>query len=81
MTDEQLKQQWASEVSDKLVGRKIVAARYITAEEVKALGWMSSAILLTLDDGTMLFPQSDDEGNNAGAIATTIEDLPVIPVI
>lgn len=81
MTDEQLKKQWSREVADKLVGRKIVGVRYMTADEVKDCGWFNAAILIKLDDGTLLYPQSDDEGNAAGAIATTNEELPVIPVI
>jgi hypothetical protein len=34
-----------------------------------------------LDNGEMLYPSSDDEGNGAGALHTTIDELPIIPVI
>ena len=81
MTDEQLKKQWAKEAADKLVGRRIVAVRFMTKEEVKDCAWFSAAVILKLDDGTMLYPMADDEGNGAGALATTNEVLPVIPVI
>ena len=81
MTDEQLKKQWAKEAADKLVGRKIVKVRYMTKKEVEDCGWFNAAVILKLDDGTMLYPMADDEGNNAGSLATTNEDLPVIPVI
>lgn len=81
MTDEQLKKQWSKETSNLLVGKRIVGVRYMTAEEVKDFGWYSSAILIKLSDGTLLYPQSDDEGNSAGSIATTNSELPVIPVI
>jgi hypothetical protein len=81
MTDEQLKKKWADEVSAKLVGRKIVKVRYMSKKEVNDCGWYNAAVIIKLDDGTMIYPMSDDEGNNAGALATTNEDLSVIPVI
>jgi hypothetical protein len=81
MSDAELKKQWADEVSVKLVGRKIVSVRYMTKEEVKDCAWFNAAVILKLDNGTLLYPMADDEGNNAGALATTHEDLPVIPVI
>lgn len=52
-----------------LVGRKIIAVRYMTAAEQQHVGWHRSPVVLQLDDGTLLFPQSDDEGNDAGALA------------
>jgi hypothetical protein len=81
MSDAELKKQWADEVSAKLVGRKIVSVRYMTKEEVKDCAWFNSAVILKLDDGTLLYPMADDEGNNAGALATSDEALPLIPVI
>jgi hypothetical protein len=36
--------------------------------DVEALGWDRSAVMLVLDDGTLLYPSSDDEGNDAGAL-------------
>lgn len=52
----------------QLVGRRIAIVRYLNPEEQKALGWSSSSVLLILDDGTLLFPSTDDEGNDAGAL-------------
>ena len=76
-----LKKKWSKEVGGKLVGRKIVAVRYMTDKERKEQWWSKSAVVIRLDDGSALYPMSDDEGNDAGAIATTYEDLPVIPTI
>ena len=53
---------------DPLVGRKIVAARHMTPAEAKAQAWYQAAPVLELDDGTILFPSRDDEGNGAGAL-------------
>jgi hypothetical protein len=52
----------------QLEGRTIVKARYLTEEEVGDLGWNLLVIVLELDDGTLLFPSMDDEGNNGGAL-------------
>ena len=52
-----------------LIGRKIVNVRHLNPKECNDLNWYSSSLVLFLDDGTCLIPQSDDEGNNGGAMA------------
>jgi hypothetical protein len=52
----------------KLVGRKIVESRYMTKAECLDLEWYDRTVIITLDDGTTLYPSSDDEGNNSGAL-------------
>lgn len=59
---------WTEKASAILVGRTIKAVRYTTQKECEGLDWGASAIVLELDDGTLLFPSSDDEGNSAGAL-------------
>lgn len=81
MTKSELKRKWAKEVEEKFVGRRITGVRYMTAGEVAAAGWGHSAVVLRLDDGALIHPMSDDEGNEAGSLATTYDDLPVVPVI
>ena len=51
-----------------LVGKTIVAVRQMTKDEVEAKGWYRAAPVLHLSDGTHLYPSSDEEGNNAGAL-------------
>jgi hypothetical protein len=51
MNDE-FKQDWGGQATKALVGKKIVAARYLNDDEVESLGWFKSAIVLLLDDGT-----------------------------
>ena len=80
MNDE-FKKDWGDQATKALVGKKIVAARYLNDDEVESLGWYKSAIVLLLDDGTYVYPSRDDEGNGAGALFTSHADLPVIPVI
>jgi hypothetical protein len=67
-TTEQTKARW-EKAFQPLVGRKITSVRWMMKEEQKEAGWYSSPIILQLDDGTLLYPQSDDEGNDGGALA------------
>lgn len=64
-----------------LKGRKIVGVRYLTEEERDDLGWFSRPVVIFLDNGEYIFPMSDDEGNDAGALATSFDDVAVLPVI
>lgn len=50
------------------MGRKIVGARYMLPNEARNHGWHRRPLVLILDDGTAIYPSSDDEGNDAGAI-------------
>jgi len=71
---------WAKKVADHIVGRKIIDVNYMTKEETKEFGWYHSAINIYLDNGFILSPMQDDEGNGAGAMCTNIKDLQTIPV-
>lgn len=72
---------WASEARKILVGRTIAAVRYMTEEEAADSDFYSSPIVIIFDDGSYIFPMRDDEGNDAGALATSNEDTPTLPVI
>lgn len=73
--------EWIKKAEKELLNRKIVAIRYMTSEEMETLGWYSKAIVLQLDNGHLIFPSQDDEGNDAGALFTTSDETPVIPVM
>ena len=81
MMSKELKRKWSENVGNKLVGRRIVAVRYMTDKERRKHWWSKSAVIIKLDDGSALYPMSDDEGNDAGAIATTYDGLLVIPTV
>ena len=55
----------------------------MTKEEADESYWDYQPVLLILDDGTALCPMSDDEGNEAGAIACIGDNVEVetIPVM
>ena len=75
-------QTWEEKISKQLVGRKIVEVRWMTPEEAKESYWDYQPVLLILDDGTALCPMSDDEGNEASALAVlNNEELSTIPVM
>jgi hypothetical protein len=58
-----------------IVGRRIVEVRPMTRPEARKEGWEPDqarspveATVLVLDDGTILYPSRDDEGNGPGAL-------------
>jgi len=51
-----------------IAGRKIVSIRDMNDIEMAREGWDSKATVLELDDGTLLYPSCDEEGNGAGAL-------------
>jgi len=59
---------WENYARKHLEGRTIVDVRYLTDQEMKGMGWHNKSIVLELSDGSLLFPSSDDEGNDAGAL-------------
>jgi hypothetical protein len=72
---------WTKIARDQLLGRKIVLVRYMTKEEADQLKWDSRPIILQLDDGNIIYPSQDDEGNGPGSLFTNNETNPVIPVL
>ena len=73
-------QEWVNAISDKLVGKTVKEVRYISNEDAREMYWDARAIAIQLSDGEWVFPMQDDEGNGPGALSTTYEDLPTIPV-
>ena len=72
---------WTEIASNLLLGRKIVLVRYLTNEEMEDMGWHCRCVVIQLDDGTLILPSSDDEGNSAGALFTSNKEHDTLPVI
>lgn len=76
---------WGDECRKFLVGKTIKTCRYLTKEELVACFGdddMPAPLVIEFTDGHYIFPMSDDEGNNAGALATSHQGrLSTIPVI
>jgi hypothetical protein len=75
------KDRWLRKIRPTLIGLKITHVRYLSDKEVENLGWNSSGVVIRFDNGMSMWPSADDEGNDAGALFTTDEELDVIPVI
>ena len=56
------------QIGKELIGRKIVAVRQMTKTEVEFEGWFRGTTIYELDDGTLIYPSQDDEGNDSGAL-------------
>lgn len=81
ITDDQVVPHWEKKAASVLVGRTIKRVRYLTPKEVESLGWYSRSVVIELDNGVLVWPSSDDEGNDAGALFTTDERVDTLPVI
>lgn len=60
-------------MSAEVVGHKIARIRAMGVEEAVREGWESlpphiSTVVLELDNGTLLYPSQDPEGNGPGAL-------------
>jgi len=67
-TSAQQTKRWTKYAKEHLKGRTIKDVRYMTPSELSDLGWYSRPIVLVLDNGTLLYPSQDDEGNGAGSL-------------
>ena len=87
-TDQQkLVEKWNKTASDLLVGLQVERAYYMPRKSTDQMNWHASPLVIKLVDpkdktkSIHLFPMSDDEGNEAGALATSADEEPVMPVI
>jgi len=72
---------WKDIANKHLVGKKIIAVRYLSNDDLEFFMWHSAPLEIQLEDGHWLTPSTDDEGNDGGAVFTTYEELPCIPTI
>jgi len=79
--DKKMEAFWTNVAIKQLLGRKITEVRYLTHEEADDLGWEERCVVIHLDDGNMIFPSRDDEGNDAGSLFTNDPTQPTLPVL
>lgn len=73
---------WNEQAAAHLAGRKIERACYMNKAEARAMGWHARSVVLELDNGATVIVQSDDEGNDAGALLVLNKKAEIIlPVI
>jgi hypothetical protein len=80
-TPEQRRLRWGSKAAGLLIGKTVMAVRYLSPEEMEGFGWDASAVVIEFTDGSWVCPSRDDEGNGPGALFTSFDNLPTIPVI
>jgi len=76
-----VEQYWTELIAKHLVGKTITKVEYIGEVEMTDNMWYKRPISILLDDEHWITPMMDDEGNDGGAMCTTIKELRTIPVI
>ena len=61
---------------DLLVGKKIVRVEYMSVEDREIALWYDRPLMIYLDDGSLLIPMKDDEGNEIERILVGISLVP-----
>ena len=59
---------WNMRAKARLEGKTIRQVRYMTGGEAESLGWWQRGVVFSLNDGTHVVIQQDDEGNGPGAM-------------
>jgi hypothetical protein len=70
---------WERDATNLLAGKTVSCVRYTTDEERDAYGWYEGAPIIVFTDGSEIMASGDDEGNRAGALFTSSNEMPVIP--
>ena len=52
-----------------MIGARIVGVRYATPKEQREHGYAQAPVVVEFSNGAVLWPLSDPEGNDAGALA------------
>ena len=66
--DKEIEARWNREAAECLLGRTVVEVRYMTRDEAARYDWISRPVMIKFDNGLILIPAADDEGNNGGAL-------------
>jgi hypothetical protein len=70
----------ATKSDDPLKGHEIVAVRPMTDDEAERNFWHHDRrrpVVLELDNGTLVYPSQDPEGNGPGALFGEVDGTPV----
>ena len=64
-----------------LLGKKVLAVRFLSEAEAKMMGWESRPLCIYFSDGLTLIPATDEGGSDGGCLYTNNEDLPIIAAV
>ena len=53
---------------DRLIGKTITAITRLPQKTCDSIGWYKRPVVIHFSDGSLIMPQSDDEGNDGGVI-------------
>ncbi len=80
-----IKNYWTNTAKKNLVGATIVKVEYMPKQELEDMMWYKSPICLCMKrpNGTLfwIYPSMDDEGNDGGALFTTIKEYSCAPTL
>ncbi len=77
-----LTEKWTEFAEKRLLGKTIIAVEYLTDKEIQDIGWYNRPVAFKLNDGSWVYPQCDDEGNDGGVLYYHNEDdSQVFPVL
>ena len=77
-----IEDRWTEIAEKRVLGKQIVAVEYMSDQEAEHMRWGNRPVAFKLNDGTWLYPQADDEGNDGGAMYhANKEDSEIFPVI
>ena len=79
----EIKTFWTNKAKEVLLGKKIVGVRYLTDKEMELLGWYERSVVFVLDNGTLCFIASDDEGNGGGSLHcySSNDEFTILPIL
>ena len=80
-TVEEIIDYWLTDTKKCFIGKTITDVTVMSESEMKELGWSDRCLIFHLNDGTAFYASTDDEGNGPGALFTTSDQLPVVPVL
>ena len=76
---------WTDLAKKHLVGCKIVKVEYMSEDKVEKMMWYKSPLCILMEnkngESFWLYPSMDDEGNDGGALFTTIKGYETIPTL
>lgn len=78
---DEITKKWEERCSAVLVGKTISHVRYLNNDEKESMAWYRRSLVIFFNDGSYLFASADSEGNDGGALFTSMKNLEVIPAL
>jgi len=75
---------WTNTAKKNLVGATVVKVEYMKKSEMNDMMWYKSPLCILMKKGNeyfWIYPSADDEGNDGGALFTTIKEYSCAPTL